>query len=497
VTEERTVIVLAAGEGTRMKSATPKVLHPLLGRTLVGHVLAATEALAPDRRLVVVSRSAQRLTDHLAEVAPDAVAVVQEEQLGTGHAVRVAVEEAGIASGTVVVAFSDTPLLRPETFVGLVEAHEASGAAVTMLTAILDEPFGLGRILRNPETGEVEAVVEERDATPEQRQIKEINAGVYAFDAGLLGPALGKLTTHNAQGEEYLTDVVGVMVDSGRTVVAYPAQHQREVLGCNDRVQLSALRAILRDRVNTAWQLAGVTIIDPATTWIDVTVDIGVDAVIEPNTHLRGATTVAAGATVGPDTTLIDTAVGELATVVRAHAVGAVIGPQASVGPYAYLRPGTVLRGGSKVGTFVEVKNSDIGAGTKVPHLSYVGDATIGEESNIGAATVFVNYDGQAKHRSVIGSHARTGADNMFVAPVTVGDGAYTAAGSVIVSDVPPGALGVSRAPQRNISGWVQRRRAGSKAAKAAQAASGGVASATGAGDDSAPPSEQSDTASD
>jgi bifunctional UDP-N-acetylglucosamine pyrophosphorylase/glucosamine-1-phosphate N-acetyltransferase len=492
VTEERTVIVLAAGEGKRMKSATPKVLHTMLGRTLVGHVLASTEALAPDRRVVVVSRSAQSLTEHLADIAPDAVAVVQDEQLGTGHAVRVAVDAAGIVSGTVIVAFSDTPLLRPETFVGLVEAHEAAGAAVTMLTAELDDPYGLGRILRDPVTGEVEAIVEERDATPEQRAIKEVNAGVYAFDAALLSPALGKLTKHNAQGEEYLTDVVGVLVDSGRTVVAYPVADKREALGCNDRVQLSALRAILRDRVNTAWQLAGVTIIDPATTWIDVTVRIGVDAVIEPNTHLRGQTTIADGATIGPDTTLIDTSVGERACVVRAHAVGAVVGPAASVGPYAYLRPGTVLRDGSKVGTFVEVKNSDIGAGTKVPHLSYVGDATIGEESNIGAATVFVNYDGQAKHRSVIGNHARTGADNMFVAPVTVGDGAYTAAGSVIVSDVPPGALGVSRARQRNIPGWVQRRRAGSRAADAAQAAQ--TVQDTSSGDEPTDPRSPDDT---
>jgi bifunctional UDP-N-acetylglucosamine pyrophosphorylase/glucosamine-1-phosphate N-acetyltransferase len=494
VTEERTVIVLAAGEGKRMKSATPKVLHPMLGRTLVGHVLAAVEAVSPDRRIVVVPRSAQRLVEHLAQVAPDVVPVVQEEQLGTGHAVRTAVDAAGIVSGTVVVAFSDTPLLRAETFAGLVAAHEAAGAAATMLTAMLDEPFGLGRILRNS-AGEIEAIVEERDATPEQRAINEVNAGMYAFDAATLNPALGKLTTHNAQGEEYLTDVIGVLVDSGRTVLAYQVQDQDEAMGCNDRVQLSALRALLRDRVNTAWQLAGVTIIDPATTWIDVTVEIGVDAVIEPNTHLRGATAIGPGATVGPDTTLIDTTVGEGATVVRAHAVGSVIGPRASVGPYASLRPGTILRDGSKAGTFVEMKNADIGAGTKVPHLSYVGDATIGEESNIGAATVFVNYDGQTKRHSDVGSHVKTGSGNLFVAPVSVGDGAYTAAGSVITSDVPPGALGVSRSQQRNIPGWVQRRRAGSKAAEAADAALARAEEITSSGDEAATPTSRGDTA--
>ena len=490
MTEERTVIVLAAGEGKRMKSATPKVLHPMLGRTLVGHVLAAATAVRPDRRVVVVSRDAKSLTDHLATVAPDAVAVVQEEQLGTGHAVRVAVESAGIVAGTVVVAFSDTPLLRPETFAGLVEAHETAGAAVTILTAVVDEPFGLGRILRNAD-GEVEAIVEERDATPDQRAIKEINAGVYAFDAALLNPALGKLTTQNAQGEEYLTDVIGVLVDSGRIVQAYPAADQAEALGCNDRVQLSALRAILRDRVNTAWQLAGVTIVDPATTWIDVTVDLSPDAVIEPNTHLRGQTSVGSGAVVGPDVSLIDTTVGESAHVVRAHAVGSVIGPRVNVGPYASLRPGTILREGSKAGTFVEMKNADVGARTKVPHLSYVGDATIGEESNIAAANVFANYDGKNKNRSVIGDHVHTGVDNTFVAPVTVGDGAYIAAGSVIDKDVPPGALGVARAQQRNVEGWVKRRRAGSKAAQAAEAAE---SQATSSGDDPATPTTRGNT---
>jgi bifunctional UDP-N-acetylglucosamine pyrophosphorylase/glucosamine-1-phosphate N-acetyltransferase len=454
-----------------MRSTLPKMLHPLLGRTLLGHVLAATRALGAERSVVVVGHGADQVTDHLAEIAPDVTPVLQTDQRGTGHAARVALEAVGIIGETVVIVNGDMPLLRSETLTALVEAHEAEGAAATILTAEVTNPYGLGRILRNPSTGAVDAIVEERDATPAQRAIREINAGLYAFDAGLLAQALGKLTTNNEQGEEYITDVIGLLVDSGCVVSAHAVDDASEVLGCNDRVELAALGARLRDRVNAGWMREGVTIVDPTTTWIDVMVGLGRDAVLEPNTYLRGHTRVGEGAVIGPDTTLIDVYVAEGAHVVRAHAVGATIGPRASIGPYAYLRPGTVLHEGSKVGTFVEVKNSEVGPGTKIPHLSYVGDATIGEQTNIGAATVVVNYDGQAKHRTVIGSFARTGADNMFVAPVEVGDGAYTAAGSVITSNVPPGALGVGRAPQRNIEGWVERKRAGSTSAAAAAAA--------------------------
>src|SRR5690606_6061855 len=453
VSHARTVIVLAAGEGKRMKSAVPKMLHPLLGRSLLGHVLAAIEPLDADRTIAVIGHGADQMSAHLDEIAPHVETVVQPYQLGTGHAARIALEASGVDSGTVIIVNGDVPLLRPWTLAAMVEAHEAAGAAASLLTAEVADPYGMGRILRNPVTGAVDAVVEERDATPEQREITEINAGLYAFDAAVLGPALGKLSRHNDQGEEYLTDVIGLLVDSGRTVLAHATGDPTEVLGCNDRVELAELRAILRDRINAEWMRSGVTIVDPMTTWIDVTVTLGQDTLVEPNTHLRGTTQVGAQTVIGPDTTLVDTTVGDGASVVRAHAVGAVIGPRASVGPYAYLRPGTLLRERAKVGTFVEVKNSDVGANAKVPHLSYVGDATIGEETNIGAATVFVNYDGQAKHRTVIGSHARTGEDNVFVAPVEVGDGAYTAAGSVITKYVPPGALGVARAEQRNILG--------------------------------------------
>ncbi|MDM4722409.1 bifunctional UDP-N-acetylglucosamine diphosphorylase/glucosamine-1-phosphate N-acetyltransferase GlmU [Micromonospora sp. WMMA1363] len=466
----RTVVVLAAGEGKRMKSALPKVLHPLLGRTLVGHVLSAAEPLAADRTVVVVGHGADQVRAHLAEIAPQATPVLQAEQLGTGHAVRIALDAVPEISGTVVVINGDVPLLRPETVGAFVEAHERGAAAATVLAAEVPDPTGLGRVLRDVD-GRLQQIVEQRDATPAQREIREINAGIYAFDAVRLRAALGKLSTDNDQGEEYLTDVFGLLGSAGEPVAVHVAADHVETLGCNDRVELAALRRLLRDRVNEAWMRTGVSLLDPDTTWIDVTVALDRDVVVDQNTQLRGSTVVGAGALVGPDVTLVDTVVGPDASVVRSHAVGAEVGTGASVGPYAYLRPAARLAEKAKVGTFVEVKNSEIGTGSKVPHLTYVGDATIGEQSNIGAATVFVNYDGVNKHRTVIGSHARTGADNMFVAPVAVGDGAYTAAGSVIDHDVPAGALGVGRARQRNIEGWVVKRRSGTAAAEAAERA--------------------------
>lgn len=466
----RTVVVLAAGEGKRMKSSLPKVLHPLLGRTLLGHVLAAAGPLRADRTVVVVGHGADQVRAHLTDVAPAATPVLQERQLGTGHAVRIALDAVPDATGTVVVINGDVPLLRPETVRALVEAHEDAAAAATVLAAEVPDPTGLGRIVRDVQ-GRLEQIVEERDASPQQRALREINAGIYAFDAARLREALGKLSTDNDQGEEYLTDVFALLRDAGEPVAVHCAADHVETLGCNDRVELSALRRLLRDRVNEGWMRTGVSILDPHTTWIDVTVTVERDAVIDQNTQLQGATVVGAGALVGPDTTLVDTVVGAGASVVRSHALGAEVGPEASVGPYAYLRPESRLGRKAKVGTFVETKKTSIGEGSKVPHLSYVGDATIGDHSNIGAATVFVNYDGVRKHHTTIGSHARTGADNMFVAPVRVGDGAYTAAGSVITGDVPPGAMAVARGQQRNVEGWVLRKRAGTEAAEAARRA--------------------------
>jgi bifunctional UDP-N-acetylglucosamine pyrophosphorylase / glucosamine-1-phosphate N-acetyltransferase len=474
----RSLIVLAAGEGKRMRSSLPKVLHPLLGRTMLGHVLAAAEPLRAERTLVVVGHGADQVSGNLAQTAPDATPVLQERQHGTGHAVRVALAAAPDLTGTVVVLNGDLPLIRPETLAGLVAVHESAGAAATLLTAEVAEPSGLGRIVRGPHG--FERIVEERDATPEERAIREINAGAYVFEAEPLRDALDKLSTDNDQGEEYLTDVFGTLLAAGHVVASSVADDASEALGANDRAQLAVLRAVLRDRVNGVWMRAGVTLLDPATTWIDVTVTLGRDAVVEPNTQLRGSTVIGEGALVGPDTTLTDVYVAERASVVRTHGSGARIGAGASVGPFAYLRPGTSLGDHSKIGTFVETKNAEIGTGTKVPHLSYVGDATIGEHTNIGAATVFVNYDGVAKHRTVIGSHARTGADNMFVAPVEVGDGAYTGAGTVVRRAVPPGAMAYSYAPQKIVEGWVESRRPGTAAADAAARARGGGAVAAG-----------------
>ncbi|WP_030544084.1 bifunctional UDP-N-acetylglucosamine diphosphorylase/glucosamine-1-phosphate N-acetyltransferase GlmU [Streptomyces albus] len=469
------VVVLAAGEGTRMKSATPKVLHSICGRSLVGHVVAASRELDPEQLVVVVGHAREQVTAHLAEIDPAATTAVQHEQNGTGHAVRMGLESLAAAGraadGTVVVVCGDTPLLTGATLRSLAGTHAADGNAVTVLTAEVPDSTGYGRIVRDPADGAVTAIVEHKDATEEQRAITEINSGVFAFDGRLLADALGKLRTDNSQGEEYLTDVLGILREAGHRVGAAVAADHREILGINNRVQLAQARRLLNDRLLEAAMLAGVTVVDPATTWLDATVVFEPDAVVHPGTQLHGSTRLAAGAEVGPDCTLTDTSVGEGARVVRTVADGAEIGPEVSVGPYAYLRPGTRLARKSKAGTFVEMKNSEIGEGTKVPHLSYVGDATIGEFTNIGAASVFVNYDGESKHRTTVGSHCKTGSDNMFVAPVTIGDGAYTAAGSVITRDVPPGSLAVARGQQRNIEGWVARKRPGSAAAQAASAA--------------------------
>jgi bifunctional UDP-N-acetylglucosamine pyrophosphorylase/glucosamine-1-phosphate N-acetyltransferase len=461
------VIVLAAGEGTRMRSATPKVLHELLGRSLLGHVIGAAQALEPEHLAVVVGHGRDAVTEHLAQVAPQSTPVFQAEQRGTGHAVRLALENLPDADGTVVVIPGDAPLLTATTLEALLTRHAEVQAATTLLTAVVPEPTGYGRVIRD-DNGRVNAVVEERDATDEQRAINEVGTSVYAFDSKALAVAVAGLSTDNAKGEEYLTDVIASQVAQGLAVAAHQVSDWHETVGVNDRVQLAAAAAYLRNRINRAHMRAGVTIVDPATTWIGVDVVIEPDATIAPNTQMYGASRIAAGASIGPDTTLVDTRVGAGARVRVATCDRAEIGPQAEVGPYTYLRPGTRLGPRAKAGAYVEIKASDVGADSKVPHLSYVGDAAIGERTNIGAATVFVNYDGEAKHQTKVGDDARIGSDTMLVAPVEVGDGAYTGAGSVITNDVPPGALGVSRARQRNVDGWVDRRRAGTPAAEAA-----------------------------
>ena len=461
------VMVLAAGEGTRMKSQIPKVLHALCGRSMLGHALAAASELRPQRMVVVVGHDRDQVSAEAERRAPGVRVVVQDRLEGTGHAVRMVTEALGVMPGTVVVTYGDMPLLRAGTLHALVRAHGAAGNAVTVLTARAGDPSGYGRIIRDS-LGSLAEIVEEADATPEQRAIDEINSGCYAFDGTLLADAVKRVATGNAQGQEYLTDVVAIMRGDGHSVGTLLAADPAEIQGVNDQVQLAQVRRAYNSRLLEHWMRAGVTIVDPAATWVDVDVTMAPDAQILPGTHLEGHTTIASGARIGPGCVLRNTAVAQDATVLSAVCESAEIGPGASVGPFARLRPGTRIGPGAHIGTFVELKNASVGDGSKVPHLSYVGDADIGEHSNIGAATVFVNYDGAAKHHTTVGDYVRIGSDTMLVAPVDVGDGAFTAAGSVITDDIPPGALGVARGRQHTSEGWVERRHPGSPSAAAA-----------------------------
>jgi bifunctional UDP-N-acetylglucosamine pyrophosphorylase/glucosamine-1-phosphate N-acetyltransferase len=472
---EAAVIVLAAGSGTRMRSETPKVLHTLGGRSMLSHALHAVARVAPQHLVVVVGMQREAVSAAVAELAgelgrPIDIAV-QDEQLGTGHAVACGLTALpDDFTGTVVITAGDVPLLDADTLAELTDAHGAESAAATVLTTTVPDPTGYGRILRTQDR-EVIGIVEQADATPKQQAIAEVNAGVYAFDIAELRSALSQLRSDNAQGELYLTDAISIVRQGGHVVRAHHVDDSALVAGVNDRVQLSQLAAELNRRIVAGHQRAGVTVIDPASTWIDVDVVVGRDTVIRPGTQLLGTTRIGARCEIGPDTTLDDVTVGVAATVVRTHGSSSAIGDGATVGPFTYLRPGTSLGADGKLGAFVETKNAVIGTGTKVPHLTYVGDADIGEHSNIGASSVFVNYDGETKRRTRIGSHVRTGSDSMFVAPVTVGDGAYTGAGTVVRDDVPPGALAISAGPQRNIENWVLRKRPGSPAAEAARKA--------------------------
>ncbi|CAN2222686.1 GlmU N-acetylglucosamine-1-phosphate uridyltransferase (contains nucleotidyltransferase and I-patch acetyltransferase domains) [Candidatus Nanopelagicaceae bacterium] len=462
------MIVLAAGEGTRMKSATPKVLHSVAGRSLLGHVLHAVHHLSPNEVRIVVGSGREAVEAHIAQIAPKATTVFQEHRGGTGHAAQLAL--AGNApKGTVLVLAGDTPLLSGDSLAQFVAAHAAGKFAASVLTAEHPDPTGYGRIIRD-DSDELLRIVEEKDATDDEKFIFEINSGVYAFDGEKLAASIGQLTNANAQGELYLTDVIGILKSAGESIAAIMIDDFTETLGVNDRVQLAECAAMLRDRINDQWMRAGVTIIDPTTTWIDSTVELSNDVTLHPGTALLGSTKVATGAVIGPRSTLTDCIVKEGASVLESIATETIIGEGASVGPFTYLRAGTQLGDSTKAGAFVEMKNAVVGTGSKVPHLSYVGDATIGEGSNIGAATIFVNYDGVEKHHTTVGDHVRIGSDSMLVAPVTIGDGAYTAAGSVITEDVPAGAIGVGRAKQRNVLDWVLRKRAHTKSAQAAEA---------------------------
>ena len=462
------VIVLAAGSGTRMRSKTPKVMHELAGLPLLGHALSTATALGADHVIPVVRHEREQIVEYINTFYPTAKIADQDEIPGTGRAVECGLEQLDPNfDGTVVVTSGDVPLLDVATLQSMVEAHIEGGFHATVLSSIAEDPTGLGRIIRNG-NGEFVGIIEHRDATEEQHQITEVNAGVYVFHATSLREQLAAVGTDNAQHEKYLTDVVAALTSQGGKVQALTVSDNWLVAGINDRVQLGEVTAELNRRLCAAWQRAGVTILDPSSTWLDITVSLGEDVTILPGTILRGFTSIGAGSTIGPEVQMTDTQVGENATVVKAHVTTSKIGDGASVGPFAYLRPGTELGNDGKIGTFVETKNAKIGAGSKVPHLSYVGDAEIGVESNIGAGTIFANYDGVNKHRTVIGSHVRSGSHNTFVAPITIGDGAYTAAGTTVRKDVASGDLGMNVTPQRNIADWVLQNRPGTKAAQAA-----------------------------
>ena len=460
-----------------MKSGRAKVLHEIAGRPLIAHALLAVQGVGAATTVTVVGHERDQVSAALADLGLDVIEAIQDEQRGTGHAVQIALEAFAQLSngpdldGTVLVTYGDVPLLTGETLAELLADHRSSGQSVTLLTAELDEPEGYGRIVRDAD-GFVVAIREDADADDIERAIREVNSGVLAVEAKFLRDALTRLAPANAQGELYLTDIVGLAVEDGLPVGAHVLEDVWQTQGVNDRAQLARLGRELNRRLTTYWMSEGVTIVDPDTTWIDSAVTLAPDVTIHPGTQLLAATVVASGATIGPDSTLRNVEVGADATIIRTHASDAVVGAGANVGPFAYLRPGTEIGPDGKVGTFVETKNAQLGAGAKVPHLSYVGDAEIGDGANVGAGTIVANYDGVTKHRTKVGKHARTGSNNVFVAPVTIGDGAYTGGGTVVREDVPPGALATSAGPQRTMEGWVPANRPGTAAADAADAAS-------------------------
>lgn len=465
------IIILAAGQGTRMKSAKPKILHSLAGIPLVSHVLATAEELGAAYIVTVVRHERDQVAGVILEHMPNAIIVDQDDMPGTGRAV-----EQGLAglpdgfTGHVVVLSADVPLLDAATVRSLIQSHELAGNALTLLSAYFADPTGGGRIVRDAD-GAFASIVEQKDATDDQLAISEVNAGVYVFDAAALRSALATIGTENAQNEKYLTDAAAGIRAAGGAIEAVPVTDQWLVAGINDRAQLSAAAAELNARIVRGWQLNGVTIQDPATTWIDLATSIAEDVEILPGTQLKGVTAIERGAIIGPDTTLVDCEVGENAMVKRTDATLAVIGDGATVGPFSYLRAGSYLGQDGKIGAFVETKNSTIGRGSKVPHLSYVGDTAVGEYTNLGAGAITANYDDVLKHHTEIGSHVHSGAHTVFVAPVRIGDGAKTGAGSIVRKDVPAGSLAITVAPQRNVVGWVESHRAGTASATAAQAA--------------------------
>ncbi len=449
-------LILAAGEGTRMKSGLPKVAHRILGVPMVAHVIDAAHRAGCEQIVAVTGHGAEVVESLIGGVA----SVRQEQQLGTGHAVMCAKDALSGIDGSLVVLSGDSPLLRSETIARLVETREKTGAAAVVLTATLPDPTGYGRIIREGD-GTLAGIVEDKDLAPAQRSIDEVNTGTYCFDARLLFNHLESLGNQNSQGEYYLTDMIKVFRDEGLKVEGIATDQPEETLGVNSRVQLAEAAKVLQRRINRGHMLAGVTMTDPELVWIGPAVTIGRDTVLEPMTFLMGETHIGEACLIGPDSRVTDSRVESGSVVDSSILVQATLGEGAVVGPRAYLRPGTVLARRAKAGTSVEIKNSTIGEGSKVPHLSYIGDATIGSDVNVGAGTITCNYDGIHKHPTVIGDGAFIGSDTMLVAPVTVGEGAITAAGSAITRDVPADALGVERSEQRAIDGWARKRRAG------------------------------------
>jgi bifunctional UDP-N-acetylglucosamine pyrophosphorylase / glucosamine-1-phosphate N-acetyltransferase len=446
---------MAAGQGTRMRSAVPKVLHEVCGRPMIAWPILAAREAGASRICVIVS------PDHdLSSVLPEGTeTVIQPEANGTGGALQAASDVVS-DSDTVLVLSGDTPLLSAEEISGLLAAHEGAGAAATMMTTELEDPGTFGRVIRDVE-GNVVKIVEAKkpgDASPEELKVKEVNAGTYAFAGKPLAEALDGISNDNAQGEYYLPDVLPLIREAGGKVIAHLVGDPAVNLGINDRADLARVSEEARRRINVAHMRAGVTIEDPSATWIDADVRIEPDATILPGTSLRGSTEIGSGSVVGPMSTLIDSRIGERATVIHSNLTGCRVADEAKVGPFTYLRPAAAIGEGAKAGSFVEIKNSEIGRGAKVPHLSYIGDAEVGEGTNLGASTVTANYDGRNKNRTKIGKNVHTGVDTTFVAPVEIGDDAYTGAGSVISEDVPPGALGISRPDQKNVEGYAAKK---------------------------------------
>jgi bifunctional UDP-N-acetylglucosamine pyrophosphorylase/glucosamine-1-phosphate N-acetyltransferase len=463
-------VLLAAGKGTRMRSALPKVLHAVCGRPMVHHVTACAIQAGAEHVYPVIGHGAGQVAEHLGSAFPGApvTPVVQEEQLGTGHAVLTCRSHLKGYTGAVLILSGDVPLVTPDLVAGLMAAHREAGGGLTVLTVELDNPTGYGRILRDG-VGEPAGIVEEKDATPAQRAVREINTGIYVADGRLLFGLLPQVSRDNAQGEYYLTDVVGLALKEGLPVHLYRWHDPEAVLGVNSRADLARVEAVMRRRIAAALMAGGTTLIDPERTYVDVGVTVGPDTVIHPGVTLQGATVIGAGCTVYPGVRIVDSRVGDGVTVKDGSLLTeARLDGDNSVGPMAHLRPGTHLMRGARVGNFVETKKAVIGEGSKVNHLSYVGDAEVGAGVNIGAGTITCNYDGTHKHRTVIGDGAFIGSDTQLVAPVTVGAGAVVAAGSTVTGDVPGGALAITRVPQRNVEGWVERWKA-KKGQKSAQ----------------------------